>query len=254
MAIDNPWNGSLRQRLARLRIGRLIDRMSAIIVAGERAWQFARVLSRGEQKIYRGTYGFDVEPLKQIHDQRLAAGAWPRRFLYVGRYVEVKGLDVLVSAYQRYRSMVHDPWQLTCCGDGPMVNRLAGQDGIENRGWVQPAQLPQVLEQAGVFVIASWFEPWCVALAEAMASGLPAICSEAVGASVELVRSCCNGLTVPTRDVNRLADAMKWMHDRYHDLPAMGEQARRAARPFGSDFWSARVIRMFQQISEHRTQ
>src|SRR5205823_3512582 len=71
LTLDNPWNGTIKQHLARVRLHRLISRVSALLVAGERAWQFARRLSGSEQKIYRGVYGLDMAPLSGIYDQRL---------------------------------------------------------------------------------------------------------------------------------------------------------------------------------------
>jgi glycosyltransferase involved in cell wall biosynthesis len=249
LGLDNPWKGTIQQHLAFLKIGRLIHRVSALVVAGERAWQFAKRLARGESKIYRGSYGFDAAPLKEIYLQRVSAGQWPRRFLFVGRYVALKGFDVLLPAYRKYRSEVSDPWILTCVGDGPMASLIASEPGVENLGWVQPQNLPPILAQSGVFVLASWYEAWSVALAEAMYSGLPAICTEEVGASVDMVRHCYTGLTVPTRDADRLAWAMKWMHEHYDRLPVMGQHAREFASAFTAELFAERMSLMFRQIT-----
>jgi glycosyltransferase involved in cell wall biosynthesis len=248
LGLDNQWKGTLKQQLARLKLARLLSRISGVMVPGERAFQFAKRLKRSDRDIYRGSYGFDMQPLNDLYEQRVAAGEWPRRFLYVGRYVDVKGFDTLLPAYRKYRAMVSDPWPLSCCGDGPLAGTIAGEPGVENLGWVQPNALPPIFARAGVFVIASWYEPWCVALAEAMGAGLPAICTEEVGASVELVRPYLNGLTVPTRDVDRLAGAMRWMHENHDRLPEMGKHAREFASAFSADLWAQRIWRMFTQI------
>jgi glycosyltransferase involved in cell wall biosynthesis len=186
-----------------------------------------------------------MEPLKNLHERRVAAG-WPKRFLFVGRYVPLKGFDWLLPAYRKYRTMVPDPWPLTCAGDGPLAAEIRAEPGVEDIGWVQPNDLPPVLERAGVFVLASWYEAWSVALAEAMGSGLPAICSEEVGATVDLVRPCYTGLTVPTRNADRMAGAMKWMHDHYDRLPQMGKHAREFASAFTAELWAERMHMMFR--------
>jgi glycosyltransferase involved in cell wall biosynthesis len=248
MGMDNPWKHTWQQRMARLRIGRYVDRMDAVVVAGERAWQFARRLKVPERKIFRGVYGFDLPLFDGAYEQRLANGPWPRRFLFMGRYVPLKGFDFLLPAYRKYRTMVSDPWPFTFCGQGPMQGLIAAEAGAEDWGFCQPSDQPGVMARHGVFVIASWYEAWSVALAEAMAAGLPAICTEEVGATVDLIRACHNGLTVPTRDADGLADALKWMHDHYDRLPTMGQHARQFASAHSAELWAERYERMLQKI------
>lgn len=250
MTMDNPWKGSLRQRLGRFKIGGYLKRMNAVFAAGERAWQFARQLGVPETKIYRGVYGFDLPAFEGVYDKRLAQGPWPKQFLFMGRYVPVKGLDYLLPAYRKYRGMVSDPWPITFCGQGPLQNQIAAEQGAQDFGFVQPADQPGVMLQHGVFVLSSTYEPWGVALAEAMASGLPAICTEEVGAGVDLVRTCHNGLMVPSADIDGLADGLKWMHDHYDRLPEMGWRAREFAAAHSAELWAQRVLRMIEKIMQ----
>jgi glycosyltransferase involved in cell wall biosynthesis len=121
-----------------------------------------------------------------------------------------------------------------------MATTVAAAPGVTDLGFVQPAELPRILLAHGAFVFVSRFEPWGVALAEAMASGLPAICSEACGASVELVRHLHNGLLVPTEDADAVAAGMGWMHSRYDELPEMGRRAREFAAAFSAERWGER--------------
>lgn len=250
MCMDNPWKGTLRQHLGRVKVGGYIKRMNAIFVAGERAWQFARRLGAPESKIYRGTYGFDLPVFQDVYEKRLALGPWPKRFLFMGRYVPLKGFDYLLPAYRHYRTLVSDPWPITFCGQGPLQKEIAAEPGAEDWGFVQPSDQADVMAKHGVFILSSWYEAWSVALAEAMAAGLPAICTEEVGASVDLVRACYNGLTVPTRNSPGLSEAMKWMHDHYDRLPEMGRRAREFAAAHSADLWAERVERMMQKITQ----
>src|SRR4051812_2028074 len=99
MTMDTPWRNQWRQKIARFKLGSYLDRMSAVVVAGERAWQYARQLRIPEQKILRGVYGFDAAPLEGLLAQRQSRD-WPRKFLFVGRYVQDKAIDVLLAGYQ----------------------------------------------------------------------------------------------------------------------------------------------------------
>ncbi|MGB7160679.1 MAG: glycosyltransferase family 4 protein [Tepidisphaeraceae bacterium] len=241
MGMDTPWRGSLRQRFARLKIGRYLDRMDKVVVAGERSWQFARMLKVPERKIARGVYGIDYATLAPIAAARAARpGGWPKRFLFTGRYEPVKGIDILVEAYARYRASIADPWPLTCCGAGARRELLLGQPGIEDRGFVQPADLPAVLVEHGAFVIASRFDPWPLVVVEACAAGLPVICTEACGSAVEVVRSHYNGLPVATESADALAQAFRWMHARHDLLPEMGRRSTALAAPYAAEVWADR--------------
>ena len=54
-------------------------------------------------------------------------------------------------------------------------------------GFVQQPQLPLYYAQADVLVLPSRSEPWGLVLNEAMACGLPCLCSRNVGASYDLI-------------------------------------------------------------------
>jgi glycosyltransferase involved in cell wall biosynthesis len=243
LAMDSPWNATFRQRFARVKIGRYIDRLDAIFVPGERGAVFAKHLGMPEVRIFRGMLGFDY-PLFAPALAKRAAAPWPRSFVYMGRYAAAKGLDVLTDGYARYRRAVSDPWPLACYGSGPERHLLENHQGIVVNDWVQPADQPDVLARHGVFVLTSHTEPWAIAVAEAMAAGLPAICTEAVGASADLIRSYYNGLTVPTNDPAALARALKWMHEHHDRLPAMGRAAQSFAAPYSAAIWADRFIEM----------
>ena len=239
MGMDSPWRGSLSQRLARLRLGPTIDRCDTFVTAGERSATYARRLAVPEHKIRTGYYGFDYARFGAVAEGRHQA-PWPRRFLFVGRYVPQKDLGTLAAAYARYRQMVAEPWELTCCGDGGDAHLIANQPGITDIGFKPPAELPELLSRHGAFVMASRFEPWGVAIAEAAASGLPLVCTTACGATVDLLRPYYNGVVAAPGDVDDLARAMRWIHEHEDALPAMGARSHVIAEAFSAESWALR--------------
>lgn len=239
LGMDSPWRGTWSQRLGRVRLGRFVDRMAAVVTAGERSAEYARRLGVPDRKIVGGYYGFDDRQLRRVAEARPSA-PWPRQFVFVGRYVPQKDMPTLVKAYERYREMVSDPWGLTCCGEGPGATHLAGAAGVTDRGFVQPTALPGVFASHGALVMASDFEPWGVVIAEAAASGLPVVCTTACGAGVDIVRNYYNGLVVAPRDVDGMARAMLWIHRHEADLPQLGQRGRALADAFSAESWAAR--------------
>src|SRR5262249_15000706 len=148
-----------------------IDR---VFVTGERSFQFARLLGFSESRVRRGVYGVDYDSFAPLLERRLArSDGWPRKFIYTRRYVADKAIDTLLAGYTRYRSMVQDPWALTCCGRGPWASHIRDTPGATNMGFVQPEALPDLLVEHGAFVLASRFDPWPLVIVEACAAGLP---------------------------------------------------------------------------------
>jgi glycosyltransferase involved in cell wall biosynthesis len=259
MSMDTPLRRGVRQQLGRLRLRSYFNRMSRVIVPGERAWQYARFLGFSEARIRRGLYGIDYASLAPLRDRRQsearpsdgsAGTAWPKRFLFLGRYMAEKGLDVLTSSYRKYRASVADPWPLTCYGMGPLRELVAREPGIHDAGFAQPAQVLDIMLQHGALVLASRFDPWPLVIAEGCAAGMPVICTEACGSAVELVRDGYNGFAAATGDVDSLAYAMLRAHQNYDELPEMGRRSQCLAAPYSAQNWANRWDRMLREVTE----
>ena len=244
MASDTPYRGTLRQLVGGSWKRGDFERVDQVVVAGERAWQLAQRLGFAEDQVRRGMYGVDAKALKNLWTERTRLHAqWPKRFMYVGRYVDIKGIDELAEGYRRYRKEVgaKNAWELVCCGKGPLEKTLAAA-GTTLRGFVQPPDMPTQWADAGAFVIMSRYEPWCQALVEAACAGLPLICTDSVGAAPEMLRPFYNGLLVPTGDSYALCQAMVWLHDHRERLVEMGRRSRELGTAYGSDMWAERWL------------
>ena len=91
---------------------------------------------------------------------------------------------------------------------GPEAARLAGIEGVDLLGFVQPDSLPALLARSGCLVLPSRFEPWGVVVHEAAAAGLPVVCTSVAGAASRLVLDGYNGVVVPPGDPGALARAL----------------------------------------------
>lgn len=240
LGMDSPWRGTAIQRLSRWRLRNIVRHSDLVVTAGERSAEYARHMGVEPEKIRSGYYGFDYDRFNPVAERRASLAAWPRQFLFVGRYVPQKDLPTLMAAYAEYRAGVSEPWGLTCCGSGPDAALLQNRPGVVDAGFTQPDEQPEIFAQHGAFVLASNFEPWGVVLAEAAASGLPLLCTTACGAAADLVRPAVNGLITEPGDVAGLANAMRWMHDHETQLAEMGRRGQQLARGFSAGAWAAR--------------
>jgi glycosyltransferase involved in cell wall biosynthesis len=248
MGMDNPWRGTLRQRLGRFKVFGYLARIEKVLVPGERSFQFARRLGVPEKRIARcSLYGVDHTTLKSLLDRRAQQG-WPRRFLFIGRYVEDKGLDILIAAYERYCAHYgRDSWTLATCGQGPLAHLLSMRP-VNNYGFVQPLSLNDIWLNSGVLVHPPRLDHWPVVIVEACSAGLPVIASEACGSIVELIRPYYNGIAVPTGNVAALANAMGWMHEHYGLLPTLGSRSQELAAPFSAEAWTEQLLNVLADV------
>lgn len=238
---DAQWSGSWRQHAACLAAPwYLHSAIDVLWVAGERQRQFARRLGYRGARCWEGVYACDWE---QFATQSAERETLPRTFLYVGRYVHEKGIDVLVDAYVRYREQVDDPWPLVCAGSGEQEAMLDGQKGIENKGFVQPDALPSLMARAGVFVLPSRQEPWGVVVHEAAAAGLPLLCSEACGAAVHLLQDRYNGYLVQSKSADHLARCMSTLSTLSDESRArMGARSHELSKQYTPARWADTLI------------
>jgi glycosyltransferase involved in cell wall biosynthesis len=134
--------------------------------------------------------------------------------LFMGWMEQAKGVFELVDAARRLRQRGLD-FRLVMCGSGGQYDALVEQCGqdplagtVEFRGWVDEPKKRAALAEADLLVLPSYHEGLPNSLVEAMAAGLPVVTTP-VGGIPCLVESGRNGLLVPPRDAEKLADAIE---------------------------------------------
>lgn len=122
---------------------------------------------------------------------------------------------------------------LVCAGDGPLRRELESQaaslgvaDRVHFLGFLNQSQLPAVYRASDVLVLASSYETFGLVVNEAMLCRCPAIVSDRVGASDDLVLPGRTGHTFPWGDVNTLAALLRELLPDGERLRRMGEAAR----------------------------
>ncbi len=240
---DNLFRGKLRQRLfplyRRLFLRRLHD---YYWVPGQKAKEYLVWAGVKPSSIWPGLYAPDIFRFQTVASLRGTAPKSTRpAFLFLGQYISRKGLPELLTAFEA--ASVGD-WRLILCGSGPLkglVARHAARLGrIEDRGFLQPPELPQVMAEATVFVLPSRHDAWPLVIGEAAAAGLPVVCSDACGCAVELVREGDNGFTCPPNSVPALKSALERMASLADaQLEAMGQKSRELVAPYSPSNWAA---------------
>lgn len=169
-----------------------------------------------------------------------AAGApdEPRRLLFIGRDDPGKGVDWLLSAWER-SGLAAGGVRLELVG--PSRAQLPG--GVRALGALAPEAVRERLRGATAVVVpsertATFREPWGLVCNEAMHAGVLVIGSTQVGAVAgRLVEDAVTGLVVTAGDAQGLADAMR----RACEDPAASSIAaagQRRVQSFTADAWA----------------
>ena len=170
-------------------------------------------------------------------------GDGPLRLISVGAVVPRKGFDVLVEALAPLARL---RWQLVIVGDRQRdtaavarLDSLIARYGLERRidclGTVSADRLAQLYGGADLFVLASHFEGYGMAFAEALAHGLP-IVGTTGGATPQIVPAAAGHLVAPG-DISALSDGLRELIEDKDRRRARGAAARAAAMSLPS--WSA---------------
>jgi glycosyltransferase involved in cell wall biosynthesis len=155
-------------------------------------------------------------PTADKQDVREALSLPDRYFLFVGRFLERKGIDLLVEAFRRYREVFGGrAWDLVLVGTGELPKIVAGcigiNGGIHLAGPRFGRDLCRLYSLARACIVPSHKDPWALVVNEAMASGLPVIVSRGCGAAKTLVREAENGWTFAPGDAEALKRLMTRM-------------------------------------------
>lgn len=202
---DTQPKATLQYRVGRHIVGPVLRRIfDGAFVSGPRQVEVARSFGFPDDAVQAGMY---TAPLPDPPTQPAEAR---RGFVLVGRLVPVKGIDLFLEAYRRYRTAVPDPWPATVVGQGPLLEELtvSAPDGVTFTGFCSPEEVLDHLASAGCLVSSSRAEPWGVAIAEGASMNLPLIITTAAGAGDHFVEEGVNGYVVPVDDAEAMARAM----------------------------------------------
>jgi glycosyltransferase involved in cell wall biosynthesis len=190
--------------------------------------------------------GFYCCDFDLFHEQYIANRTnkneqFPKRFIYVGRYVEHKGVNDLWQAFIELQDEFPNDWELWCLGTGDVAPVLHTK--IKHFGFVQPGAMKDFIRNTGVFVLPSHFEPWGVVVHEFAAAGFPLICTDEVGARTAFVENNLNGYIYKAGDKKALKNALlKIVNSAPSQLMLMAENSIIKAEQITPKKWSENLI------------
>ncbi len=192
---DTQWSGSFKQRInCILSPFHLKKAFSHIWVSGIYQYEYARKLQYSKSNIIMHSLSCSKEYFTGISNPSFEIKREFKKLLFVGRFVEVKGLDLLLKAWSQIPDK--NGWRLTLVGEGPLKNELKYSADVEIKDFMNNENLIIEMRNSDCFILPSIFEPWGVVIHEAVASGLPVIATNICGAVPHFVINNFNGLVV----------------------------------------------------------
>jgi glycosyltransferase involved in cell wall biosynthesis len=254
MCSDTAWRGGLRQWAA---VGAarfwLPRTFSHAWVTGEAQALYAEYLGFARDRIKRGFYAADVDRFAPMAKQLSASKhvKFPHRFLCVARYIPAKGHQYMVEAFAELcDANGAGDWELWCIGIGALHPLEHSHPRIRHLGFVQAKDKWKYMEQSGVFILPSLYEPWGVVVHEHAAAGFPLVLSKAVGARHRFLKDGQNGHCFIAGDKESLKETFrKVIATSDADLVAMGLRSAELAKDWGPSQWAAVVMDLMNDHS-----
>jgi teichuronic acid biosynthesis glycosyltransferase TuaC len=164
--------------------------------------------------------------------QRLGLNSDDQIVIFVGRFIEAKGLRELISAARQIASK-NDHFRLALIGDGVMkaeLMELIATAGLAEKvhlpGGLAPSAVAQWISASDVLALPSWSEGYPNVVVEAAACGRPVVATD-VGGTREIVNAS-NGILIPPKDVTALVAALEFALNRQWDSEAIAATIRRS--------------------------
>ena len=184
-----------------------------------------------------------------VRHSRFPASNDLAQFIYIGRLVPQKNVDLLISAFAQAmndKQFQNEVKTLLVIGDGPERRRLkqllnslpeSVKFKVKLLGSLPSATVLELLSQSTHFVSLNTVEPFGITCIEANLLGLHLVCSPYCGALDNIISS--EVTTIDNIDTESVAKTF---------VRAVTDHAKRISAPNAKDHWGRKSVDMFSQI------
>ena len=173
-------------------------------------------------------------------------------FVFVGRMIPIKGIDLLLAAAARLKAGNRTDWKLKLVGadseryGAGLIEKFGLKNEVKITGFKDGEALRDEFSSGDAFVIATRQDTYAAVVHEAACLGLPLIVSRHAGAADALVREGVNGFKVDPADSETFASRMAVMCDKPTRVP-MSRESRRIGEEFSAHRRGPAVWEWMQQ-------
>ena len=163
------------------------------------------------------------------------------KFLMIGNFIEIKGYDILIAAYQRMEENCKRKCELHFAGDianseyaSDIRKQLSQLNNVYDHGRVvEREDVLKLYTNCDVVVVPSRDESCSLVTLEAAMMGKPVIVSDNVGAKYMIDKT--NGWIYETENIGKLQIIMESIINKKYDLSLMGRCSRKKYELFATE-------------------
>lgn len=257
--------GFIRHRYRRL-VSKITD---GIVCNGSLSREYCmNQLGISSARIVTGAMAADTEGLArqcaeasaEHHGSGAAGGSGNGpRFLYVGRLIRLKGLQELLQGWLLFCEQEPRSGSLTLVGEGPEradLEKLVSDLRLRNVRFAGAANYDSIAghyASADALVMPSLEDNWSLVVPEAMACGLPVLCSRYNGCWPELVKENVNGWVFDPTDASAVAQVLSDATRAAGRLAEMGQASRQIVQAYSPARAAGAVLQGCEQACRLRS-
>lgn len=196
-----------------------------------------------ENKLIHVPFGVDLSSFKQVPKTDKVF-----RVIFAGGMSLRKGVHYLLRAFSELNLPNSELMLIGSLNDEikPFFKKYGGK--FKWLGHIPQKELYKYYSQGSVFVMPSIEEGLALVQPQAMACGLPVICTTNTGGE-DIVRNGIDGFVIPIRDVEALKEKILYLYNNPEICRQMGQSAKeRVSIGFTWDDYGNKIISAYQKI------
>ena len=187
-------------------------------------------------------------PIKNIQEDKTKKKSSPTELTMIGSLVDKKGQQLAIETIEVLKKRKVSVF-LNLLGDGPkrkeleqLSKNLKVQDLIRFHGNVNHPE--EYLWRSSLYLHTAKYEPLGLVILEAMAAGLPVICTDGRG-NRDLMKDGENGFLINSRNPKDLADKIQYLLENDEVRERMGNYAQNFAKAYDIHNYVDRLLEVY---------
>lgn len=218
----------------------LLQHAAACLYIGKRNLEFYKSMHVSDRRLFPTPYSvdnarFEVDFLKYQKERHVLCQKYNLdvalpTFVFCGKFDANKRPLELLNAY--WDAGLQDSAQLVFVGDGELRSeledkiRVMSAKHVHIMGFLNQSEMPKAYVIGEMLCLISSSETWGLVVNEAFACGRPAIVTDTVGCSSDLIIPGETGWITPLDNSQSLNMILRLAYDHYGEWSKMGQQAR----------------------------
>ena len=198
-----------------------------------------------ENKIIMVNTGVNLKEFKQVEKKDNVF-----RIIYAGVGSFQKGYHYLLQAFYELNLPNAEVWHLGSIKDEikPYLDKYKTDKWIL-KGHKPQSELYKYYSQGTLFIMPSIQEGLAMVQAQAMACGLPLICTTNTGGEDLITKNGKEGFIIPIRDVEALKEKILYLYENQNIAKEMGQEAKKTVLDgFTWDDYGEKIVSEYERI------